>query len=268
MTCQVSYTDEDESIASTTLATAQASGWIWDIGLPTRRGVGYAYSSRYASKEQAEQTLYEYLYTKSAEKPVDISLRHLSFEPGYREKFWHKNCLAIGLSAGFIEPLEASALAMVELSVSMLVDEFPQDKVHMQHVAKRFNQRFEYRWQRVIEFLKLHYVLSHRQDSPYWLDNRKLETIPDNLQASLELWRYQSPSRHDFIQNEEVFSSASYQYVLYGMGFDTQLKVHNSYLDDLSLAERFFGENQKRVAQYTQGLPSNRALLNHIKNTE
>ncbi|WP_435336476.1 tryptophan 7-halogenase, partial [Klebsiella pneumoniae] len=90
--------------------------------------------------------------------------------PGYRAQFWVKNCLAIGMSQGFIEPLEASALAMVELSLNMLSEQMPQSREHMALLATRFNNRFNYRWQRVIDFLKLHYVLSERNDSPYWQD--------------------------------------------------------------------------------------------------
>ena len=89
--------------------------------------------------------------------------------------------MAIGLSAGFLEPLEASALVLVELSASMVAKQLPVTREAMDIVAKRFNEKFRYRWDRIIDFLKLHYLLSQRTDSDFWIDNRKQETIPDQL---------------------------------------------------------------------------------------
>jgi hypothetical protein len=261
----ISYPEEDTQIASATISTAQKFGWIWDIGLPDRRGVGYTYSSQYVNDNTVEETLRQYatfsIGAKSAEK---LTLKKLKFAPGYYQKFWHKNCLAIGLSAGFIEPLEASALAMVELSCSMLREEFPVDRKHMDLLAERFNTRFTYRWERVIEFLKLHYVLSERSDSDYWLENRMNDSIPKRLQNLLEVWQYQSPSRHDFIQNEEVFPSASYQYVLYGMGFNTVKKLRQASFDNPSLINELYSKNIDKKQQYRLGLPSNRDLIKYI----
>ncbi|MDH4021359.1 MAG: tryptophan 7-halogenase, partial [Xanthomonadales bacterium] len=129
--------------------------------------------------------------------------------------------------------------------------------------SKRFNERFRYRWDRIIDFLKLHYVLSQRSDSDFWLDNRKIETIPSHLLELLELWKYQTPSRSDLFQVEEIFPSASYQYVLYGMGFEPeQLPQRRS--DDAKLANRFFEENSRTTGKFLAGLPSNRELLNHV----
>lgn len=257
---QVAYANDISPVQSTTLAVAQDSGWIWDIGLSNRRGVGYTYSSAHTTDEQARQQLEAYI----GDGKTLLDIRKLSFTPGYRQKFWHKNCVAIGMSSGFIEPLEASALAMVELSCNMLCEEFPVNREHMQGLAERFNQRFSYRWQRVIEFLKLHYVLSDRSDSPYWRDHRRPESIPQRLQDLLELWRYQAPSRLDFIQNEEVFPSASYQYILYGMGFYTRQRPFDSAADDLTLAQQYLQGNQQQLQQLQAGLPTNRDLLTGI----
>src|SRR5690606_27946231 len=116
-------------------------------------------------------------------------IRQLTINPGYREKFWHKNCVAIGMSAGFIEPLEASALALVELSAAMLRDELPNSFEEMAVVEKKFNTIFHYRWQRIIEFLKLHYVLSRRSDSEYWKDAVDKKNIPDGLQDMMAIWK-------------------------------------------------------------------------------
>ena len=263
---QVPYCSENDAIASATISSAQTAGWIWDIGLQSRRGVGYTYSSEHISDEQAKQDLLAYVASSQGGQSADnLAPKKLSFIPGYREEFWHKNCLAIGMSAGFIEPLEASALAMVELSVSMLSDELPRTRKHMDIISKRFNARFTYRWQRVIDFLKLHYVLSERNDSQYWLDNKQGDSISESLQEMLRLWQFQPPSRYDFVQNEEIFPSASYQYVLYGMGFNTQQSTHKQPSKSSKFAVQAIETVQGKVHQYLSGLPTNRVLLNALK---
>lgn len=263
---QVPYAQEDSPIASATISTAQQAGWIWDIALSNRRGVGYTYASSHSSDDQAAQALQAYLQLSVGKVAAEkLSFRKLAFTPGHREKFWLNNCVAIGMSAGFLEPLEASALALVELSCNMLCDELPRDREHMAILAKRYNQRFSYRWDRVVEFLKLHYVLSERGAEAYWHDNQHSQSIPENLQELLRLWRYQPPSRHDFVQNEEVFSSSSYQYVLYGMAYNTGLRDNTLTLAEADMVRRYFAENQQKKNQYIAGLPTNRELITHIK---
>ncbi|HZV65759.1 MAG TPA: tryptophan halogenase family protein [Telluria sp.] len=259
---QVPYPDDDSPIASQTSSTAQSSGWIWDIGLPTRRGIGHVYSSAHTSDELAERALRDYI--RDTGGPPDIAApRKLSFQPGYRQQFWHRNCVAIGLSAGFIEPLEASALALVELSASMLSDEMPATRAAMDIVARRFNETFTYRWERVIDFLKLHYVLSKRTDSAFWRDNRAAESIPARLADSLTLWRHRPPSRYDLYRIEEVFPSASYQYILYGMGFRTEAGTRRA--DHADVADQYFREAATLTGKMLEALPSNRELIAHIR---
>jgi len=208
----------DSPIASQTNATAHDAGWIWDIGLPARRGIGCVYSSRHAGDDQAAATLTAYLRASVPGIDTDrLSFRRLSFRSGHRERFWERNCLAIGLSAGFLEPLEASAIVLIELSLEALLDNFPATRGVMDIHAGRFNTLFRYRWDRIVEFLKLHYVLSAR-DEPYWQAHRDGASIPPRLAELLRLWRDQPPSRADLPAAEEIFPAASYQYVLYGMG--------------------------------------------------
>ena len=258
---QVPYATPDAPIASQTTSTAQSCGWIWDIGLPTRRGIGHVYSSAHIDDDEAERQLRAYVAASGG--PADIAPRKLSFEPGYRERFWQRNCVAIGLSAGFIEPLEASALALVEMSAAWLADDMPATRADVDVVASRFNEAFTYRWERVIEFLKLHYVLSKRSDAPYWIDHRRPEAIPARLQALLGLWRTRPPSRRDFPRIEEVFPSASYQYILYGM--QTPFEGAPRASDLPQEADRHFREAARLTAQMLPALPSNRALLEHIR---
>ena len=258
---QVPYATPDAPIASQTTSTAQASGWIWDIGLPARRGIGHVYSSAHCSDEDAERALRAYVLETGG--PSDLNPRKLTFEPGYRARFWQRNCVAIGLSAGFIEPLEASALALVEMSAAWLADDMPATRAQMDTIAARFNEAFSYRWERVIEFLKLHYVLSKRSDSPFWIEHREAGTIPERLRELLALWRTRAPSRRDFPRIEEVFPSASYQYILYGMQFAFDGAPRASDLPQE--ADRHFREAARLTAQMLPALPSNRALLEHIR---
>ena len=261
----VPYQDEQQEIPSATLSTAKEAGWVWDIALSNRRGVGYVYSSSHSSQEQAEQIIRNYVAPSLGEKSAEsLSVKSLSFEPGYREKFWHRNCVAIGMSAGFIEPLEASAIALVELSAKMLRDQLPVDREQMDVTAQRFNLQFTYRWERVIDFLKLHYVLSERRDTDYWQDNQHQDGIPDRLQELLSVWKTHPPSIHDLVQAQEIFPTASYQYVLYGMNFKSRLRGSRN-ANQFKQAELHYKQNVKLSNQYLQGLPSNRELLNHIQ---
>jgi len=258
---QIAYPAENYPIASQTSSTAQSAGWIWDIGLPTRRGVGHVYSGAHISDDQAEAELRAYIVATGG--PADIPQpRKLRFDPGYREKFWHRNCVAIGLSAGFIEPLEASALAIVEMSAAMVADDLPATRAAMDIVARRFNDAFTYRWERVIDFLKLHYVLSRRRDSAYWRDNTA--TVPERLGELLTLWRHRAPSRSDFYRIEEVFPSASYQYILYGMGHRTTFSGVVKPQQAAS-ADAYFQEAATLTRKMLGALPDNRALIDHIK---
>ena len=259
---QVPYPDERAPIASQTISTAQSNGWVWDIGLPTRRGVGLVYSSAHTSEEQARAVLRSHIGETGG--AVDIpEARKLSFEPGHRETFWHCNCLAIGLSAGFLEPLEASALALIEYSAGFLREQMPATREAIDIVARRFNAGHHYRWARIVDFLKLHYVLSRRDDSDFWRDNRRTESIPESLRDALELWRHLPPSRHDLVRHDEAFPSASYQYVLYGMGFKPTRHSPGG-LRAEGAAEHF--EAAARLARkMLPALPGNRELIEHIQ---
>jgi hypothetical protein len=255
---QVPYATPDTPIPSQTTSTAQACGWIWDIGLPTRRGIGHVYSSTHCSDAEAERTLRAYL------GDIDIPApRRIAFDPGYRARFWEHNVVAIGLSAGFIEPLEASALALVELSAAWLADDLPATRAQMDTIATRFNDTFAYRWERIIDFLKLHYVLSKRTDSAYWIDHRAARTQSARLRELLALWRTRAPSRRDFPRIEEIFPSASWQYILYGMGFTPEFTERAS--DAPARADQYFREAARLTARMLPQLPANREMLDHIR---
>jgi tryptophan halogenase len=257
---QVPHESEQSPISTHTKSTAQSSGWIWDIGLPTRRGIGHVFSSRHQTDEGAEQELRTYLGGAAKDKPI----RKIKLRTGHREQFWKRNCVAVGIAAGFLEPLESSAIVLVELSAKLIAEQMPANREVMDIVAERFNANTMYRWGRIIEFLKLHYVLSKRSDSAFWRDNRLPETIPQRLQDLLRLWRYQPPWFHDeFDRIEEVFPVASYQYVLYGMGFETEIQPE-VIADQAKIAERAMRENIAMTEKLRLGLPRHRDLIRKI----
>lgn len=258
---QVPYPQPDTPIACHTISTAQEAGWIWDIGLQQRRGVGYVYASRYCDEQQARATLARYV----GPAIDDLTVRKIAIQSGHRDKFWHRNCVAVGLSAGFLEPLEASALVLVELSAQMISEQLPAHRGLMDIVAERFNSTFLYRWEKIIDFLKLHYLLSQRDDSAFWRDNRDPASIPLRLQQQLQLWRSRSPANADFFSNNEVFPAASYQYVLYGMGFQTDYSYQDYLLDDWDFAQEQFLQNERMTQQALAMLPSHRDLIEKIR---
>ncbi len=257
---QVPYERDDSPIASHTISTAQSAGWIWDIGLPTRRGVGHVFSSQHISDEHAERELRAYLGPAGADLPV----RRIRFRAGRRQTFWKRNCVAVGLAAGFLEPLESSAIVLAELSAKFIAEQMPACREVMDVVSKRFNATTDYRWGRIVDFLKLHYVASKRTDTDFWRDNRRPESIPDRLQELLRLWTYQPPWFHDeFDRVEEVFPPASYQYVLYGMGFRSEVDPR-AISTEAPLAERALRENRTLTERLCSGLPRHRDLIDKI----
>lgn len=262
---QVPYEYEQQSIASATLSTAQQHGWIWDIGLPTRRGTGHVYSNAYVDDESVWSALKSYIAKDTPKQIVDkLEPRKLSFSPGYRKTPWVKNCVAVGMSAGFVEPLEASAIAMIEVCSKTISNELPANRIVMQLVADRFNKRFVERWESVVEFLKLHYFLSKRNDSEYWKDNRDPDTVPQHLKDLLEIWKFKMPSTADFHQVLELFGPPSYQYVLYGMGFLPNPTNILSRWENEDIAMQVFKKVQDICKSGSRGLSSNRSLLNDI----
>ncbi|WP_242151392.1 tryptophan halogenase family protein [Sphingomonas sp. BAUL-RG-20F-R05-02] len=257
---QVPYESEDAPIASHTISTAQTAGWIWDIGLPHRRGTGHVYSSSHISDEDAERELRAYL------GPVGekADMRKIKIRGGHRETFWKNNVVAVGLAAGFLEPLEASAIVLIELSAKLIAEQMPVCREVMDIIAARFNATTHYRWGRIIDFLKLHYVLTKRTDSDFWRDNVRADTIPDRLRDLMTLWKYQPPWFHDeFDRIDEVFPAASYQYVLYGMQFGTEVS-RAALAGEARMAEQTRREAAVQTQRMRAGLPRHRDLIRRI----
>ncbi len=261
---QAPYATQNEVIASQTTGTALSAGWVWDIALQARRGIGYVYSSRFCDEDRAREELSEYLARVAPAGAVaGGDARLIKFQSGYREAPWVGNVVAIGMSQGFVEPLEASAIVMIELSAIMLSDTLPADRAVLDAAARRFNKRAAYRWERIVEFLKLHYVLSERPE-PFWQAHQDRNCWPERLKELLQQWRYEPPSREDFTDALEIFPAASYAYVLYGMNFQTQRRSVLRRRDAALAARRHVDEITARKRKLISGLSKNRELIEHI----
>ena len=260
---QVEHQDPQQPLAATTLATAQPAGWIWDIALTHRRGIGHVYSSEYAEDEEIHEALMRYIEQDKSLASHTVTPRKISFTPGYRTRFWHHNCVAIGVSAGFVEPLEATALVLIEKSAQWIAHQLPGSADAMEILAHRFNTLTTRRWQEIIDFLKLHYALNKRTDSRYWCDHRQPQSWPSSLRDSLTLWQTQPPWIYDSLDKHELFSAASQQYVLYGMGYATTTTQHT----DAAQAMRLFKDTERQAGKLMAGLPDLRSYLKQIQQT-
>jgi len=254
--CRAPYARPDAPIQSYTVATAHEAGWTWDIGLAGARGVGCVYSSDHIDDDRAEAILRDYLGGS------DVEPRRISFDAGYREKQWIKNCVAVGLSAGFLEPLESTGVVLIEAAVAMIAELFPHSGP-VSAPARRFNELMTARYDNIIVFLKLHYCLSQRPER-FWRENTDPASIPERLVDLLEQWRYRPPARFDFILDLETFAFFNYQYILYGMGFRTDLTDGAGEFPDVAGAAKLFAKIRGFADRATQDLPSHRDLIARI----
>lgn len=253
---QLPYARPDEAVASSTLATAQASGWIWDIGLAERRGIGHVYSSAHCDAEAAERTLRAYVGPAAA----GLETRSFRFDAGYREVSWYKNCVAVGLSSGFFEPLEATGIVFSEVAASLIANLFPWAG-DFETSARQFNANMQRRYARTLDFLKMHYCLSERRDSDFWNDNVDPDSVPDSLHELLDRWRHRPPNELDIDPNVDIFPEASWQYVLYGMGWKTDLSAKAGVYRFADEARTAFAEVERHADYAVRQLPSNRELI-------
>ena len=258
LACKLPCDDPDAPMESCTIATAHEAGWLWEIGLNGSRGVGCVYSSSHISDERAAQILRGYCGPGHEDAP----LRSIPFAPGYREQQWVKNCVAVGLSAGFLEPLEATGLVLIEAAVGMIAEMLPHSGP-MEAPARRFNELMAARFENIIHFLKLHYCLSQRPE-PFWRDNAARPSIPDRLAGLLEEWTLRPPGRFDFLLDTETFAFFNYQYILYGMGFRTDLSAGRNDFPQAEDANKLFAKIQRFAERALADLPSHRSLIQQI----
>jgi tryptophan halogenase len=253
---QVPYDHADPPIASCTISTAHEAGWTWDIGLKNRRGIGYVYSSDHTSDDRAEQVLRGHVGAAAN----DLAVRKLAFEAGFRKTQWIKNCVAIGLSAGFIEPLEATGIGFAEIAALILASLFPWSG-DTESSARQFNAQMTHRYEHVIDFIKLHYCLSQRTDHPFWRDNRDPASLSDALADKLARWRTRPPGFLDVDLNHDIFTEHNWQYVLYGMGYHTDIGARAGALRYYDDARAEFASIRQQGDYALNVMPDHRQLI-------
>ncbi|HEY2660665.1 MAG TPA: tryptophan halogenase family protein [Caulobacteraceae bacterium] len=255
---QVAYADPDAPIAPYTIATAHEAGWTWDIGLNDRRGIGYVFSSRHSDETRAEEVLRAYVGPQAS----GLSARLLKFQTGYRERQWIGNCVAVGLSAGFFEPLESTGIMLIEVAAALIAEFFATpDRDAMAAAARSFNSQMLARFDRILDFLKLHYCVSGRRDTAYWRDNADQASIPQSLRDRLTQWRLRPVSAFDFVTDLETFLPASYEYILYGMGVRAEAGAWSGRYRNDAVAARAFHKVDQASAEALKHLPSHRQLV-------
>ena len=222
-----------------TTATALSAGWVWDIPLQTRRSLGYVYSSAFLGDEDAERELRAFEGAHAQSLPSRI----VRFQVGRRERQWAANCVAVGLTGGFIEPLESTGLYLAQLASALLAEHFPH-RGELAPLAFRFNRIMANRFYEILDFINMHYHLTRRRDTAFWREVAHPRRLNDRLRAKLEYWRIKPPTVSDFedqffpgqsaadpapangqtdgrcpIDTGGLWNHHSYQAVLYGMDF-------------------------------------------------
>jgi tryptophan halogenase len=165
-----------------TRATADECGWRWRIPLQHRTGNGYVYSSAFTSDQNAQDVLLQNLEGAALNEP-----RQLRFKTGKRNKLWNKNCVAIGLSGGFLEPLESTSIYLIQEGITKLLELFPQTTDFTDDMTE-YNQLMDLEFERIRDFLVLHYTATERDDSEFWNHIRSID-VPESLAEKLDLFR-------------------------------------------------------------------------------
>jgi hypothetical protein len=240
VTISVPRTSEAK-VNSQTISTAMKCGWAWDIPLTNRSGNGYVYSSDYCSAEQAELELREKLSLVGK----NVEVRHLKMKVGRVEKHWHKNCVAIGLSQGFIEPLEATALHFVQESIEGFIDSFTEGEF-TQTYQDTFNHKMNNRFDGIRDYIVAHYRLSSREDTEYWLKNSENPNISNNLKKIVQSWVAGDDLNKALIQPGMVsfYPPVSWHAILAGYGIFPEL------VSPALLSEKFGGSAIETAQKY------------------
>ena len=176
-------TDIETEVPAETLSTALSNGWAWKIPLTNRFGNGYVFSSKYCSPDEAETELRSHLNILES----DVEARHLKMKVGRVQETWAKNCVAVGLSQGFIEPLEATALQFVYSTIEQFSQALEEGNFSEKN-RDEFNEMMNANFEGVRDYIVLHYKTNSRSDSQYWIDNRENQKISNNLRAMIECW--------------------------------------------------------------------------------
>ncbi|HEV3459961.1 MAG TPA: tryptophan halogenase family protein [Thermoanaerobaculia bacterium] len=242
-----------------TTATALTSGWVWRIPLYGRIGTGYVYSSAFAGADEAEEELRRHLGP-----PADgCAAARLRMRIGRCRNSWVRNCVAIGLASGFVEPLESTGIFFIQHGIETLVDHLhaPPDE----EMVRSYNRSVAECIDGVMEFLTLHYCASDRRDTPFWRAASSEIEVPEALAERLRLWRRRLPNRRNVNSAYHGFEAYSYSVMLLGLSgpLDASLPVLDLLSPRNALAA--FDRVRARAAQLVETLPSQYEYLTHAR---
>jgi tryptophan 7-halogenase len=238
-----------------TQATALSAGWVWKIPLSQRVGSGYVYSSRFISQDQATRELIAH----AGQDPDKCNPGHLKMRVGRRENFWVRNCVSIGLAAGFLEPLESTGIFLIQKGVEMLLDHFP-DTDFNPALIRHYNAQMASEFEQVRDFIILHYLLNRRDDSEFWIANRNAAP-PDSLAHTLDY--YDQTGIVDW-QNQSLFRDPSFYSI--ATGFERLPRTHHPMADqvDIEKARQTLETIKARNLALAQSLPDHGALIKAV----
>lgn len=234
-----------------TRAIAHPWGWQWQIPLQHRVGNGVVFSSRYTDDETARAAL-----LANIEGEVLTPHRVIRFKPGQRDVVWQRNCVAVGLASGFLEPLESTSIHLIQRSAIRLLQMFPKDGIRQSDVDE-YNAQMRHELQHIRDFIVLHYHLQQRTDSPMWRDLREM-SVPASLQHRLDLFR---ESGRVFRGPNELFTENSWIQVMLGQGLMPE--QHHPTADLMSDRELagFLGGIKARIDQTVQQMPGHQQYI-------
>lgn len=241
-------TEPDENPEPQTISTALKYGWSWKIPLTSRFGNGYVYSSKYVDDDDAELEFRQTLGLVDA----DVEARRLKFKVGRVREHWYKNCLAVGLSQGFIEPLEATALDMVQETVVRFIEAANNGEMTDKY-RDDFNNHVSRRFDAVRDYIVCHYRINTRTDTPYWIDNGNNNKISRSLREILAAWTQGNNITQELKRQnlDAYFPSVSWNCLLAGKGiYPTQEQVQPG----SELAHKY---DLTKISSYLQGCALN-----------
>jgi tryptophan halogenase len=237
-----------------TRATAQEFGWTWRIPLQHRVGNGHVYSSDFTSDERALEVLLAEL-----EAPAKAEPNRLRFTAGKRRRQWSRNVVAIGLSAGFLEPLESTSIHLIQLAIGYLVDLFP-DRGFDPVIEEEFNRIMAIEYERVRDFIILHYCATERNDTPFW-DYCRTMSIPDSLAYRIELFRERGVVAS---YREGMFLDPSWHVVFYGQNIIPRHPDPRSRLPSEEALLRYLDTLSGEYAGAVASMPAHEEFLQRI----
>ncbi len=234
-----------------TRSTARTAGWQWRIPLQHRTGNGHVFCSRHISEDEATAVLLSGLDGEALAEP-----RTLRFTTGMRKKAWQGNVVAIGLSSGFLEPLESTSIHMIQTAIARLIDFFPATGFSTVDIDE-FNRQTRFEIERIRDFIILHYHLNQRTDTPFWIDCRHM-TVPASLQAKLDLYR-----SHGRVvrENNELFAEAAWVQVMQGQQHEPQ--SYHPLVDSLNEAEiaSYLNEVHGLIGRCAEAMPDHAEFI-------